>query len=182
MSMNLAKVKDVLTGLKSLATGLGITGRAFCDKKVTVIYPEQEVNNLSSYRGHIELIGKADAPSEPKCIACGVCARACPSNCISILCPIPLKDGEVSSDPPQMGPAPQKGAKTPGRFEVEFSLCSLCGQCVKACPHDALRFSNCSYMVSFSRKDFHLDLISRLHSQAPDQTLSTESEPEATRT
>jgi NADH-quinone oxidoreductase subunit I len=167
--MTLSKMKDVLTGLKSLATGLGITGRAFGAKKVTVIYPKQEVANLSTFRGHIELIGKEDAPGEPKCIACGICGKACPSSCITILCPIPAKDGEMSSDPPQMGPAPQKGSKAPGRFEVDFSLCSLCGQCVKACPYDALRFSNNNpYMVSFNRKDFQLDLIARLRSQALD--------------
>ncbi len=166
--MTFSKIRDVLTGLKSLATGLGITGRAFYAKNVTVIYPQEEVGNLSTYRGPVELVGKEDAPDVPKCVACGVCAKACPSNCLTVLCPIPAKDGEMNSDPAEMGPAPQKGAKTPGRFILDFSLCSLCGQCVRSCSHNALRFSNNPYMVSFNRKDFLLDLIARLRSDALD--------------
>lgn len=166
--MTFSKIKDVLTGLKSLAVGLGITGQAFCDKSVTVIYPKEEVDNLSTFRGPVELVGKEDAPGEPKCIACGICGRACPSDCFTIQCRVPAKEGEMNSDPAEMGPAPQKGAKTPDRFMLDFSLCSLCGQCVRSCSANALRFSNDPYMVSFDRKDFLFDLIERLRSRARD--------------
>ena len=164
--MIFSKIKDVLKGLKSLATGLGITGRAFCAKKVTVIYPQEEVDNLSTFRGMVELIGKEDAPEEPMCAACGNCAKACPSNCITILCPIPAQEGEAA----QMGPAPQKGARAPGRFIMDFSLCCLCGQCIGSCARNGLQFSNDPYVVSFNRKDFQFDLLKRLHSQAHDRS------------
>jgi NADH-quinone oxidoreductase subunit I len=166
--MTFSKIKDALTGLKSLAIGLGITGQAFCAKNVTVIYPQEEVDNLSTYRGPVELVGKVDAPEVPKCVACGICAKACPSNCLTIQCPIPAKVGEMNSDPAEMGPAPQKGAKTPGQFILDFSLCSLCGQCVRACSIKALRHSNNPYMVGFNRKDFLFDLVARLRSRARD--------------
>jgi len=161
--MTFSKIKSALTGLKSLAIGLGITGRAICTENVTVLYPRQEVDNLSTYRGPVELVGKDDAPEVPKCVACGVCGKACPSNCLTILSAIPVKEGETNSGPAELGPSPQKGAKTPGEFILDFSLCSLCGQCVKACAHNALRYSNNPYIVSSNRKDFHLDLIARLH-------------------
>lgn len=164
--MTFSKIKDALTGLKSLAVGLGITGQAFCDKNVTVIYPNEQVDNLSTYRGPVELVGREDAPDVPKCVACGVCGKACPSNCLTILSPIPVKDCEINSGPAEMGPAPQKGAKAPGQFILDFSLCSLCGQCVKACAHNALRYSNNPYMVSVNRKDFQMDLIARLRGKA----------------
>ncbi|PSH03385.1 MAG: [Fe-S]-binding protein [Acidobacteria bacterium] len=160
------RIKKAFTGLKSLAVGLGVTGRAFYAKNVTVIYPKEEVDNLASYRGHVELVGKEDAPDVPKCVACGSCAKACPSNAFTILCPVPPKEGEAASDPPVMGPAPQRGAKTPSKFILDFSLCSLCGQCVKTCPTKGLRFSNDPYLVSFTREDLKLDLLARLHSQA----------------
>jgi NADH-quinone oxidoreductase subunit I len=159
------KMKDVLTGLKSLAIGLGITGRAFYAKNVTVIYPREEVDNLATYRGHVELVGKEDAPDVPKCVACGACAKACPSNCFTIQCPVPAKEGEEDGEV-KMGPAPQKGSKTPGRFILDYSLCSLCGQCAKTCPVDSLRFSHHVYFVSDNRKDFQLDLLARLRRQA----------------
>lgn len=151
---------EAYTGLKSLVIGLGVTGKAFCQPGVTVIYPKQEVDNLASFRGHVELIGKEDNPAVARCVACGACVKGCPSNCITILCPVPAKEGE--SGPAKMGPAPQKGSKTPGEFIVDFSLCSLCGQCARICPVDSLQFSNNPYMVSFDRKDFQIDLIARL--------------------
>ncbi len=157
--------EEAYTGLKSLFIGLGITGKAFCQPQVTVIYPKQEVDNLSTFRGHVELVGKEDAPSVPRCVACGACVKACPSDCLTILCPVPAKEGEQDA-PVVMGPAPQKGSKTPGAVIVDFSLCSLCGQCAKTCPVDSLRFSDNPYMVALDRKEFRIDLMARLKRQA----------------
>ena len=162
--MSLASIKEALTGLKSLAIGLGITGKALVAENVTVIYPQEEVDNLSTYRGHVELVGKEDAPDVPKCIACALCAKACPSDCFTILCPVPPKAGEAECSTVELGPAPQKGAKTPTRFILDFSLCSLCGQCVKACASGGIRFSKDNpYMVVTDRKDLQFDLIEHLH-------------------
>jgi NADH-quinone oxidoreductase subunit I len=158
------KLREVLTGLKSLAIGLGITGKAFCEKNVTVIYPKEEVDNLASYHGHVELVGKEEAPDVPRCVACGACAKACPSSCLHILCPVPAKEGDEG--PVKMGPAPQKGSKTPAQVVLDYSLCSLCGQCVKTCPVDSLRFSHHAYFVATDRKAFTLDLMERLRRQA----------------
>ena len=157
--------QEAYTGLKSLVIGLGITGKAFCQPQVTVIYPKEEVDNLSSFRGHVELVGKDDDPAVPRCVACGACVKACPSNCLSILCPVAAKEGQEGADV-VMGPAPQKGSKTPGAVIVDFSLCSLCGQCAKACPVDSLRFSNNPYMTALDRKEFRIDLLARLKRQA----------------
>ncbi len=169
---------EAATGLKSLFVGLGVTGRAFCKPRVTVIYPRQEVGNLASYRGHVELIGREDNPAVPRCIACGACVRACPSQCLSVACPVDggggshetqeglELDGELIPRAAAMAPAPQKGCKTPGAFVCDYSLCSLCGQCAKACPVDSLRFSDHVYFVGTSRADFRLDLLARLRRQA----------------
>ena len=169
--MSIASIKNALSGLKSLVIGLGITGRAFCDENVTVIYPKEQVDNLSTYRGHVELVGKEGAPGEPKCMACGLCARSCPSNCFTILCPVPAKDGEANCNQAELGPAPQKGSKAPAEFILDFSLCSLCGQCVKACATSGLQFSNDPYMTSFDRKDFKFDLIELLRKEALRRTM-----------
>lgn len=160
--------EEAYTGLKSLVIGLGITGKAFCQPQVTVIYPKEEVDNLSTFRGHVELIGKDDDPAVPRCVACGACVKACPSNCLTILCPVPVKEGEEGG-PVAMGPAPQKGSKTPGAVIVDFSLCSLCGQCAKVCPVDSLQFSDNPYMVRLDRREFQIDLLARLRRLAADQ-------------
>ena len=56
-------IEEAYTGLKSLVIGLGVTGKALTQPGVTVIYPMEEVerDNLVTYRGHVELIGKDDA-------------------------------------------------------------------------------------------------------------------------
>jgi len=162
-------IEEAYVGLKSLVIGLGVTGKAICQPGITVIYPKEEVDNLTSFRGHIELVGKDDALDVPKCVACGACVKACPSNCITVLCPVPAKEGEEEGGPVKMGPAPQKGSKTPAVVVVDFSLCSLCGQCVKTCPVDSLKFSDNPYMVSFDRKDFQIDLMARLRRLAHEE-------------
>ena len=169
--------EEAYTGLESLVVGLGITGKAFCQPQVTVIYPKQEVTKLDTYRGHVELVGREDNPAMPRCIACGACTRACPSQCLSVGCPVGA--GAGGGDPEAlelagelipvgaaMAPAPQKGCKVPGVFIYDYSLCSLCGQCVRACPVDSLRFSQHVYYVGASRADFRLDLMARLARQA----------------
>lgn len=169
---------EAATGIKSLLVGLGITGKALSKPAVTVLYPMGEVDNLDTYRGHVELVGKDDDPAMPRCIACGACVRACPSSCIVVACPVggggpgPVGReaeemiGELIPRAEAMAPAPQKGCKTPGAFILDYSLCSLCGQCARACPVDSLRFSRHVYYVGASRADFRLDLLSRLRKQA----------------
>ena len=125
--MSIASIKNALSGLKSLVIGLGITGRAFCEENVTVIYPKEQVDNLSTYRGHVELVGKEGAPGEPKCTACGLCATSCPSNCFTILCPVPAKDGEANCNQAELGPAPQRALRLqPSLFWIfRFAACAV---------------------------------------------------------
>lgn len=169
---------EAATGIKSLLVGLGITGKALTKPAVTVLYPMGEVRNLDTYRGHVELIGKEDDPAVPRCIACGACVRACPSSCLAVGCFVgggasgpagreaEEMAGELIARAEAMAPAPQKGCKTPGAFILDYSLCSLCGQCARACPVDSLRFSQHVYYVGSSRADFRLDLLARLREQA----------------
>ncbi len=171
---------EAVTGIKSLLIGLGITGKSLTKPAITVLYPMGEVKNLDTYRGHVELIGREDDPAQARCIACGACVRACPSSCLYVACAIgggggPAGreaaeiDGELIPRAEAMAPAPQKGCKVPGIFILDYSLCSLCGQCVRVCPVDSLRFSQHAYFVGTRREDFRLDLLGRLRRQAAEQ-------------
>ena len=64
---------DALKGVWSLLVGLRVTGSEFAKKQVTVHYPRQVVDNISTFRGHIELVGKPKDPAVPKCISCMMC-------------------------------------------------------------------------------------------------------------
>jgi NADH-quinone oxidoreductase subunit I len=145
---------------------MGITGKYLVSPMMTVFYPYQQADNVEKFRGHVELVGKEDEPEISLCIACGQCARQCPSQCITVspkmLPPDPAeaKDGK---------PAKPKRLKTPGVFQLDFSLCSLCGQCVQVCPVDSLRYSENFYLAVFTRQEATIDLLERLERQAKEE-------------
>ncbi len=149
-------IRQAIKGLYSLIIGLGVTGRALVTKTQTVHYPRQTVDNIETYHGHIEFVPTDEPAHFSKCIACGTCARNCPSQCITV---------EKAVLPPEIGedgkPQKPKKAKYPSLFEVDYNYCSLCGQCVENCPTKALRFSTDVYLAGFSRSDFDYDLIER---------------------
>ena len=170
------RITNALKGLWSLAVGLGITGVELCKPRITVHYPRQTVDNLHTYRGHIELSPNEKEPGTPKCILCMRCRDICPSGCIDI----DMHVAESESDSTQEGlflspeiriPGSVHAVSPPDRierfldgFRLDYSLCSLCGLCVQNCPTEAIRFSRNVYLTGTGRSDFHLDLLKRFYS------------------
>lgn len=138
---------DIFTGTRSLMVGMWITLKEFFKPNVTEHYPHETPIIPKRFRGHIELIGKEDG--KPKCIACGLCDRACPSNCIKLAGKKP--EGEKK--------------KVLTKYELDFTLCSLCGSCIESCNFDALQFSREYNLASTRKEDFYIDLIKRLEDQ-----------------
>ena len=63
---------------KGLITGLGVTLKHFFGKKSTFCYPEEKLPMTEHFRGgHLELEYK-------KCIACTLCAQACPNQALKL--------------------------------------------------------------------------------------------------
>ena len=157
-------IRQAIKGLYSLLVGLKITGKALATKQETVHYPRQTVDNIDTYHGHIELIPAKNPPHFTKCIACGTCARNCPSGCITVTkAVLPPEIGEDGT------PQKPKKAKYPDLFELDYNYCSLCGQCVETCPVQALRFSTDVYLAGFSREDFEYDLLDRAKQDLEDK-------------
>ncbi|QJT10151.1 4Fe-4S binding protein [Oceanidesulfovibrio marinus] len=158
-----AVVGDFFSGLWSLVVGLGVTGRNFADSQVTVHYPRQDVGDeqLVGYRGHIELVPKPKDPFAPKCILCMMCARVCPSGCITV-----KMKKQPKEEPVEEGAKPKKAPKEVGVFHLNYNLCSLCSLCVQSCPVGSLRHSRDVYLSGFQKEDFEYDLMERLHKQA----------------
>ena len=70
---------------------------------------------------------------EPACTSCMICARECPSWCISI----------DSHTEPVEGLPPGARDRTRNvldRFAIDWSLCMYCGICIEECPYDALEW------------------------------------------
>ena len=66
----------------------------------------------------------------PRCVACALCAAACPSDCIRI----------EASAPPWVKEAdlPATSERWPAVFELDLGRCLLCGLCESACPEEAI--------------------------------------------
>ncbi|NIA20131.1 MAG: 4Fe-4S dicluster domain-containing protein [Xanthomonadaceae bacterium] len=137
--------RELFVGGKSLIIGLGVTFKAFFQPIVTVQYPREKLEITPNYRGHIDLVRDAETGECP-CIVCGMCAKACPSNCITVAGE--KKEGEKK--------------KTLTVFKLDFTKCSLCGTCVETCPKGAINYSQDYNIAGFTREEFHYDLIKRL--------------------
>ena len=73
---------------------------------------------------------RAAPDGRPRCVACALCAVACPSGCIRI----------EASAPPwiEEEAVPTTSERWPAVFELDLARCLLCGLCEAACPVQAI--------------------------------------------
>lgn len=103
-------------------------------KRVTIQYPEERRQYSHRYRGHHILTTRPDG--SVRCVACYLCATACPAECIHI----------------EAGEHPDVNIeKYPVVYEIDMLRCVFCGYCVDACPEDAIIMSNNYDMAYYSR-------------------------------
>jgi NADH-quinone oxidoreductase subunit I len=160
-------LKEIVTGFNSLVTGMRITLGQFFKPSVTVQYPHESIKMPPRFRGHIELVVDPET-GKPKCFACKLCERACPSDCITV-------DG-----------AKLDGGKKKSvtEYMLDFTKCSLCGSCVEACRDGAIRFSREYNLASTSKEQFIMDLFKRLETESQEAerlagTVKPEAQPSA---
>ena len=103
-------------------------------KRVTIQYPEQKAYLAARYRGRIIL--SRDPEGEERCVACYLCAVACPVDCIA------LQATEDSS-----------GRRYPEFFRINFSRCIFCGYCEEACPTYAIQLTPDVEMGEYNRQN-----------------------------
>jgi NADH-quinone oxidoreductase subunit I len=145
--------------LPMIFVGLAITCRHFFQnlwgyivgKKRTFVvnYPEERLDFEDAFRGHPVLV--ALDGGKTKCVACGLCEFACPTDCITIL-PGETKDGIE---------------RHPEVFDIDMSRCMFCGLCEEACPEEAIVMSRDVELASYDRKSmlFHKDDLLRTEEQ-----------------
>jgi NADH-quinone oxidoreductase subunit I len=137
--------KEIINGGWSLIEGMGVTVRRLWRPVVTVQYPRVHLALSPAFRGHTEFRRFEDTGTH-KCIACGACARECPSGVIKV-------QGIKSH---------AKSLKVATHYFIDFTRCSLCGLCVEICPTETLQFSTEYQLTGESRGDGVIDLIARL--------------------
>ncbi|MCK4738712.1 MAG: NADH-quinone oxidoreductase subunit I [Deltaproteobacteria bacterium] len=105
--------------------GLSVTLSCFFTKPITMQYPDKEKwVPYPRYRGLHNL--NRDEKGRELCVACELCSKACPTDCITV---VPMEDdnGVGISD---------RIAKI---WEVNLVRCLFCGYCEDACPTLAIR-------------------------------------------
>ncbi|UCH61761.1 MAG: NADH-quinone oxidoreductase subunit NuoI [Fidelibacterota bacterium] len=127
--------------IPALLQGLFITlGRIF-KRKDTIQYPESKHVPPEGYRGLHRLNRHEDG--RIKCVACEMCATACPAQCISIeSSPAPWEEGEE---------------RYPVKFEIDLLRCIYCGFCEIACPKDAIDLTEIYDFSDYTRDSLVID-------------------------
>ncbi len=122
--------------------GLSTTTRHLFSSKVTVAYPEvkPKIDNPLIYRG-VHRLNK-DEHGRVRCVACFLCATACPAHCIDIV--------GVES------PWPDR-EKYPESFVIDELRCIFCGMCEEACPVDAIELTSLFDLTGRSREEMIFD-------------------------
>lgn len=119
-----------------LLKGLSVTFRYQHPKTIyTEQYPLERPQVAERYRGAPRLNVNPET-NETMCIACDLCAVACPENLIVV--------GSVRNE--------QTRRKELTTFTYDTSRCMFCGLCEDACPVDALELTQDFELAAYSRQ------------------------------
>ena len=119
-----------------LLQGLAVTARnlagSFHDPKrfVTTQYPEEKTKLPEAYRNFPFLVSEnaEDPMGTLRCVACQICEKECPPQCIYI---------EKSKD--KKPDATGKAQLYPAVFDIDTAVCMSCQICVEVCPFEAIK-------------------------------------------
>ena len=105
--------------------GLGIVGRYFFRRPITVRYPEVKPTVFKRFKGRHHLTLWADGME--RCVGCELCVIVCPSQSIFVRA--------KENDP--LHPT-SKGERYAEDFQINMLRCIFCGFCEEACPTGAI--------------------------------------------
>jgi len=123
---------------EGIIKGMAETARNFIgsyvdeERLTTVQYPEERLPAQEAARNFPFLVfDGADPHAGLRCVACQICEKECPPQCIYI---------EKSKDkkPDYVG----KPQFYPAVFDIDTSVCMSCQICVEVCPFEAIKMDN----------------------------------------
>ncbi|MFQ5577784.1 MAG: 4Fe-4S binding protein [Anaerolineae bacterium] len=119
----------------------------------TMQYPEEKPHIPERFRFLPFLVTDYEGPDAEKrydanrCTSCGICAKACPPQCIWI----------VRTTNEQGRPVPQ-----PKAFFIDTDVCMNCGYCAEFCPFDAIIMDHDYALADYERDKSHIHNLDRL--------------------
>src|SRR3954464_4289582 len=135
-------VSDVFQSTLAVIKGMKRTISEIPRAKWTVQYPDVPVTVQPRYRGQHLL--HVDEDGREKCVACYLCAAACPSECIYI----------VARDDPR--PAAERvgvDERYAEVYNIDYGRCIFCGYCVEAGPKEAITHGYNFELSVYNRAD-----------------------------
>src|SRR5712691_5968699 len=118
----------ILKGM--VETAKNFAGSYVSDERFTTVqYPEERQSLAENTRNFPFLVFDGNDPlAGMRCVACQICEKECPPQCIYI---------EKSKDkkPDHLG----KPQLYPARFDIDISVCMSCQICVEVCPFEAIK-------------------------------------------
>jgi NADH-quinone oxidoreductase subunit I len=130
--------KGIIKGM--IETARNFTGSYFHPERlVTVQYPEEKIPPKENTRNFPFLVfDGADEEKGLRCVACKICEKECPPQCIYIV----LKRDEKG-----------KPQKHPQIFDIDISVCMSCQICVEVCPFEAIKMDQVFELSRYTRFD-----------------------------
>ncbi|MFA6004104.1 MAG: NADH-quinone oxidoreductase subunit I [Elusimicrobiota bacterium] len=129
----IAYFKAIFVAAWAFIQGLWITLRYMFKPAVTVQYPDEKLVPYDAFRGMLYVDAGA-------CIACGLCAKACPSACIAV--------------ESQTQPETKKRVPKLESYTWDAGRCNFCRLCEEACPTKPKSvWHSLDYEAVFSSRD-----------------------------
>ena len=150
--------------------GMAVTLRNFAgsyfekERLITVQYPEERSPLPENYRNFPILIYDTEnAEAGLRCVACKICEKECPPQCIYIV-------KSEDKKPDYMG----KPQFYPKIFDIDISVCMSCQICVEVCPFEAIKMDKVFELSTRERFD---DLLLRKNDLAKSNSYYHEIHP-----
>lgn len=131
-----AYFRNIYLTFKTILIGMRITLKYCFAKTITVQYPDVAPVLQPRFRGfHYYEI--------EKCIACDLCLKACPVDCIYIEKSAPRKLDKAAG-------VAKGGAMI--RYAIDYTKCMFCALCTDPCPTSCIHMGNIHDVSGYDRK------------------------------
>ena len=121
---------------KGLLTGMLITLKRFFGRPNTVQYPDERLPMTARFRGGALTL------DINRCIACGLCAMACPNQAIGLATTVD-----------------ESKKKSLTSYIHHTGLCLYCNLCLEACPAKALTWDQNYEAACYLRQNLDVDCL-----------------------
>jgi NADH-quinone oxidoreductase subunit I len=132
--------EGIIKGMAETARNLA-GSYIYPERLTTVQYPEERLPLKEATRNFPFLVFDGNDPVQGlRCVACQICEKECPPQCIFI-----IKD--TAKKPDHVG----KLQFQPKVFDIDTSVCMSCQICVEVCPFEAIKMDVEYELSAFDR-------------------------------